>query len=117
MWRGAIWVNCNFLLICGLREYRYIDLADEIADKTIACIDKWYHADGSIYDNYHDENVSPQHLPPKQGYTGYIAMPYCDSGWSMRGIYRVIAGSKSAYEIEIHCDVCRVQIYDSDRHK
>jgi hypothetical protein len=82
MWRGPVWMNCNWVVICGLREYGYDELANEIGRRTIREIVKWYHEDGSIYELYHDMGRSPQELPGKEGYTGYIAAPYRDYGWS-----------------------------------
>lgn len=38
LWRGGVWVNMNWMLVKGLREYGYHDAASDIAQKTAAMI-------------------------------------------------------------------------------
>ncbi len=66
MWRGPVWVNYNYMLIKGLREYGYIGLADEIKEKTINAITFWYEHDGTVYEYYDALNrKSPRKLNRK----------------------------------------------------
>jgi hypothetical protein len=52
MWMGPVWINCNWLVIEGLRRQGFNDIAKELAEKTV-------HMVGSQYIN--DERVrSPQ---------------------------------------------------------
>ncbi len=88
MWRGPVWINYNYMIIKGLNQYGYIDLANEIREKTIKAITKWYHQDGCIYEYYDSYNlISPSKLTRK----GEALKPYdfrirtqCirDYGWS-----------------------------------
>ncbi len=66
MWRGPVWINYNYMLIKGLREYGYIELADEISEKTINTIAFWYEHDGTVYEFYDAMNrISPRKLNRK----------------------------------------------------
>lgn len=59
MWRGPVWINYNYMLIQGLTDYGYGDLAVEILDKTIKFMNHWYQITGSIYEFYDCNNVKP----------------------------------------------------------
>lgn len=37
-WQGPSWVNTNWLIIEGLRRYKYDELADELQEKTLAMV-------------------------------------------------------------------------------
>ncbi len=37
-WRGAVWVNTNWMVASGLRDYGYFRLADEIKARTLALL-------------------------------------------------------------------------------
>ncbi|HHV97603.1 MAG TPA: hypothetical protein GXX37_14275 [Clostridiaceae bacterium] len=88
MWRGPVWINYNYMIIQGLKEYGYIELAQSILKKTIEAIAYWYEKDGCIYEFYDSENrVSPSKLNRK----GIPLEPYNfrirpqairDYGWS-----------------------------------
>jgi glycogen debranching enzyme len=38
LWRGSTWVNMNWFLVGGLRQHGYIELADELVERTCAMI-------------------------------------------------------------------------------
>ncbi len=38
LWRGATWVNMNWALVGGLRQYGYTEIADELARRTCAMV-------------------------------------------------------------------------------
>jgi len=88
MWRGPVWINYNYMIIQGLREYGYADLADEILHKTLDVINEWYQKDGTLYEFYNSENkFSPRLIERK----GPVVEPYNpairyqsirDYGWS-----------------------------------
>lgn len=52
MWRGPVWINTNYMIICGLEDYGYIELANEIREKTLDMITKQYFKDGIVYEFY-----------------------------------------------------------------
>ena len=67
MWRGTTWVNYNYLIIEGLRRYGYTSLANQIANKTLEEIAKWYAEKGVIFEYYDSEGeISPDKLPRKE---------------------------------------------------
>ena len=50
MWRGGVWVNLNYFIIKGLKQYGYISLADSLRDITLDMINKWYLKTGCIFE-------------------------------------------------------------------
>ncbi|KKT74404.1 MAG: Trehalase-like protein [Microgenomates group bacterium GW2011_GWA1_Microgenomates_45_10] len=40
LWRGPVWINTNWFIWKGLLKHGYIELADELAKKTIALVEK-----------------------------------------------------------------------------
>ena len=42
MWRGGVWLNLNYFVIKGLMNYGYNELAEELKNKTIEMVNKWY---------------------------------------------------------------------------
>ncbi len=88
MWRGPIWIVYNYLTICGLKECGFITEAEELRQRTLNIITKWYFADGVIYEFFeNDGRVSSSKLNRK----GKIVTPYNfeikyqavrDFGWS-----------------------------------
>lgn len=56
MWRGSIWLNYNYMILCGLKKYGYKDIAEEIRRKTLECVYHWYLETGTIFEFYDSEN-------------------------------------------------------------
>jgi len=66
MWRGPVWINYNYMISLGLKEYGYAEFANEIIEKTIKVIDYWYNKKGTIFEFYDCDNVkSPNELNRK----------------------------------------------------
>lgn len=60
MWRGGVWLNLNYFIIKGLKNYGYDDLADELLRKTLEMINKWYKKTGTIFEFYDpNDKVAP----------------------------------------------------------
>lgn len=88
MWRGPVWINYNYMIVQGLKEYGYFELAQSIIRKTIQAIAYWYEQDGCIYEFYDSEN---RKSPSKLNRKGIPLEPYSfrirpqsirDYGWS-----------------------------------
>ena len=60
MWRGGVWLNLNYFIICGLRKYGKIEVANKLKDATLKMVDKWYKKTGTIFEFYDPKDeVSP----------------------------------------------------------
>ena len=88
MWCSPVWVNCNYLIFEGLKEYGYTFLADELTEKLLSVIDEWYHKTGCVFEFYDCDNEMP---PYKLDRKGKLVEPYNirikyqairDFGWS-----------------------------------
>jgi neutral trehalase len=66
MWRGAVWVNYNYMISAGLKRYGYTEQAEAIIRATVNEISRFYHTDGVIYEMYDpDGMISPRCIPRK----------------------------------------------------
>lgn len=59
MWRGATWVNLNYLIIAGLRRYGYDTDADRLVNTTIRFVRQYYEHFGVIFEFYDAKDVRP----------------------------------------------------------
>ena len=90
MWRGPVWVNYNYIIIEGLREYGYHDLAGRLRQTTLSEVARWYQADGVIYEYFDSEGrTSPIKLrrkgkggPDAKPGTEYLGTTICDYNWT-----------------------------------
>ncbi len=73
LWRGSCWINYNYMLISGLREYGYPELANKIALASIEQIAKWYHQLGCIFEYY---DSSGEKVPSFMDRKGPCTPPY-----------------------------------------
>ena len=87
-WRGTVWINYNYMVVCGLREYGFIEAAEHIADATMATVAQWYMREGCIFEIYDPQNIlCPSELERKgksMKPAEYFArlMAVRDFGWS-----------------------------------
>ena len=66
MWRGAVWVNYNYMIALGLKRYGYTSDANEIILKTVREVSRFYLTDGVIYEMYDpDGRISPRFIRRK----------------------------------------------------
>ena len=66
VWRGPVWINYNYMILVGLREYGFTVLAHEIRDKTLQLLHQWYLRKGTVFEFYDSENLrSPNELSRK----------------------------------------------------
>lgn len=88
MWRGPVWINYNYMICQGLRNYKYDSFADEIIEKTKFYVNYWYQLTGSVFEFYDsNQERSPQQLnrkgKPFEPYNIDIRLQSIrDYGWS-----------------------------------
>ncbi len=89
MWRGPVWINCNYMILKGLAEYGYTALSQKIKEKTLSVISEWYNRTGTVYEFYDSENRTPPFCFNRKG---AVVEPYDfrikyqsirDYGWSI----------------------------------
>jgi len=84
-WRGAIWINMNYLTVRALRETyslsndpiiakRSKELADALSKNIVSTISSQYEQNGFVYENYDDANGHGKGCHPFTGWTALVAM-------------------------------------------
>ncbi len=88
MWRGPVWLNYNYLIMLGLRDYGYEELADKIEAKTLKNVNECYQRTGCVFEFYDSECKKEPYLLNRKGpvvepYDFRIRyQPIRDLGWS-----------------------------------
>lgn len=88
MWRGAVWINYNYMIASGLAEYGQCGLAEKIRDRTVDRINEWYIRRGCIFEFYDAEDrLSPSEMnrkgPAYEPYDFTVRMQSIrDYGWT-----------------------------------
>jgi len=59
MWRGATWVNMNYLIIEGLLKQGCGALAESLRQQTISMVEKYYEESGVIFEFYDARDTIP----------------------------------------------------------
>lgn len=67
MWRGGVWLNHNYFIIKSLKNYGYDDIAENLRQKTLNMVDKWYKKTGSIFEFYAPEGEVVPYLCERKG--------------------------------------------------
>jgi len=69
-WRGSVWAPTETMVIRGLENYGYGDLAREIAVRHLDQVAKVYEKTGTIWENYCPD-ATQQGMPAKAGLVGW----------------------------------------------
>ena len=69
-WRGAVWAPTDTMVIRGLENYGYFDLAREIALEHLDRVAEVFHQTGTIWENYAPDSVH-QGKPAKGDFVGW----------------------------------------------
>jgi hypothetical protein len=59
MWRGATWINTNYLVIHGLERHGRLDIARRLRTRTIELVDHYYNSYGVVFEFYDSTNRRP----------------------------------------------------------
>lgn len=66
MWRGCTWLNFNYFIMLGLLKYGYTDVANELKEKSLGMVSKWYEQTGNVFEFYDADNkICPLNLKRK----------------------------------------------------
>ncbi len=57
MWRGATWLNFNWFISEGLKKHGHADLAEYIREKTLFYAEKYFKANGTIFEFYDAKDI------------------------------------------------------------
>jgi hypothetical protein len=69
-WRGSVWAPTETMVIRGLENFGYDDLAREIALKHLDLVARVYEKTGTIWENYSPDAVQ-QGMPAKANFVGW----------------------------------------------
>jgi glycogen debranching enzyme len=67
MWRGATWVNTNYLVILGLARDGRVEEAARLAEKTIAHVRKYYERFGVLFEFFDASDSVPPSACDRKG--------------------------------------------------
>lgn len=67
MWRGGVWLNLNYFIIKGLKNYGYDDVAEELKRKTLEMVNKWYKKTGAIFEFFAPEGETAPYECERKG--------------------------------------------------
>jgi hypothetical protein len=88
MWRGCSWLNLNYFILRGLYRYGHKEVADELRERTLSAVLKWYRETGNLFEFYDaDDEVCPFYLnrkgkqPEKPDYRVHVHA-ITDYNWS-----------------------------------
>ncbi|TFG65611.1 MAG: hypothetical protein E4H27_10700, partial [Anaerolineales bacterium] len=59
MWRGATWINMNYLVMVGLHKQGHLDEAARLKEKTLYYVEKYYRQYGVIFEFYDAKDKRP----------------------------------------------------------
>lgn len=58
-WLGPIWGISNYMVFRGLLKYGFVDEAKELAEKTVALLEKDLNTSGELHEYYDPESGEP----------------------------------------------------------
>jgi glycogen debranching enzyme len=59
MWRGATWINFNYLVVLGLLKHRQFDVAERLKSRWLAQVQKYYERYGVLFEFYDARDEIP----------------------------------------------------------
>jgi glycogen debranching enzyme len=72
-WKGAVWVPTDKMVIAGLENYGYTDLAREIALNHLRNVVTVFKETGTIWENYAPQSIAPGE-PARRDFVGWSGL-------------------------------------------
>jgi hypothetical protein len=72
-WKGAVWVPTDKMVIAGLENYGYTDLAREIALNHLRNVGVVFKETGTIWENYSPQSIAPGE-PARRDFVGWSGL-------------------------------------------
>jgi len=70
MWRGPTWINVDYMIILGMKDYGFGPEAAELSWKVADALYKMFGQSGKFYEFYDPQKLSIQDLHRKTGFMG-----------------------------------------------
>ena len=67
MWRGATWINLNYLIIHGLQQRGLTSEARSLRAKTLAMVDNYYRKSGVLFEYFDSTDQRPPQACDRKG--------------------------------------------------
>ena len=77
-WLGPIWGNANYMVFQGLLRYGYVELARELAEKTVALFGKDIAECGDMHEYYDPDSGEPVN---NKGFQSWNLLAYNMCQW------------------------------------
>ncbi|MDD3774137.1 MAG: trehalase family glycosidase [Patescibacteria group bacterium] len=72
-WQGGVWAPTNYMVIKGLENYNYFDLAYKTSRKYLQGLSKVFEKTNTLWENYAPENFAPGQ-PAKKNFVGWTGL-------------------------------------------
>jgi len=72
-WKGGVWAPTNYMVLNGLKENNYHDLAYKIADKYVKNVVDVFNQDNTLWENYSPEGLGKGN-PAKPNFVGWTGL-------------------------------------------
>ncbi|MBI2846123.1 MAG: glycoside hydrolase, partial [Chloroflexi bacterium] len=104
-WQGGVWAPTTYMVIKGLENYGYYDLAQKVAENHISNMAQVYAETGTIWENYAPERARP----------GNIAKPDF-VGWSGLGPIALLVETILGLHLDAPQNVLRWRVSHLEEH-
>jgi len=72
-WQGGVWAPTNYMVVKGLKNYGYFDLANKMSEKYLNAVCKVFEKTHTFWENYAPEKFAPG-KPAKKDFVGWTGL-------------------------------------------